>query len=103
MDITQLANNIGGRVLCGGGSVNGGYAGDLLSHCMGKAKAGGAWFTIMNNHNVAAVAYLCEVACVVLCEGVQPDAALLERAKQQGIALAVTDLPIFEACCASGL
>ena len=83
-----------------GRQVTGGYAGDLLSWVMGRASAGDAWLTIMSNQNVAAVALMVEVACVVLTEGVAPDDALLRRAQQQGINLLGTDLSSFEAAAA---
>ena len=63
------------------------YIGDLLSWVMGRAPADAAWITIMSNNNVAAVATLADVACVILAEDVQPDAQLLETAKQKGINL----------------
>ena len=65
--------------------VTGGYVGDLLSWVMGRAATGDAWVTIMSNANVAAVALMADVACVILSEGVQPDEALLRRAQEQGI------------------
>ena len=49
--------------------VTGGYAGDLLSFVMGRAPENSAWYTVMTNVNVAAVAVLTDVAVVVLCEG----------------------------------
>lgn len=67
--------------------VTGGYAGDLLSWVMGRAQAGDAWLTIMSSLNVCAVAVLTDAACVILTEGVQPDADLLSRAELQGINL----------------
>ncbi len=79
----------------------GGYCGDLLSWVMGRAVAGGAWLTIMSNMNVAAVAALADVACVILTEGVQPDPALLEKARSQGVNLLGTDLPTY--ACAGRL
>lgn len=68
-------------------AVTGAYCGDLLSWVMANAPADSAWLTIMSNLNVAAVAVLTDVACVILTEGVQPDAALLSRAQTQGINL----------------
>lgn len=68
-------------------AVTGGYCGDLLSWVMGRAPADGAWLTIMSNLNVAAVASLTDVSCVVLTEGVRPDASLLQKAQAQGINL----------------
>lgn len=65
--------------------VSGGYAGDLLSWVLGRAGQDAAWLTIMSNQNVAAVALMAEVSCVILTEGVAPDgdlgsAALRRRA-----------------------
>ena len=67
--------------------VTGGYAGDLLSWVMGRAREGDCWITIMSNQNVAAVAVLAEVGCVLLAEGVQPDEALRTRAAENGVNL----------------
>lgn len=83
-----------------GREVDGGYVGDLLSWVMGRAREGNAWVTIMSNQNVAAVALMAEVSCVILTEGVTPDDALLQRAGQQGINLLGTDLSTFHAAAA---
>ena len=77
--------------------VTGGYVGDLLSWVMGRAQAGNAWMTIMSNQNVAAVALMAEVACVVLTEGVVPDETLRQRAEQQNINILGTKLSTFDA------
>lgn len=76
--------------------VTGAYCGDLLSWVMGRAPADGAWLTIMSNVNVAAVAALADVACVVLAEGVTPDAPLLDKARAQGITLLGTELSVYD-------
>ena len=77
--------------------VTSGYAGDFLSAVMGKAPTESAWFTIMNNVNVCAVATLAEVAVVVLCEGVEPDQPLLNKVKMQGVNLIAVKEDIFGA------
>lgn len=77
--------------------VTGGYCGDLLSWVMGRAGADSVWLTIMSNVNVAAVAALSDVACVVLTEGVEPDGPLLMKAKVQGINLLGTGRSTFDA------
>ena len=82
-------------------AVTGGYCGDLLSWVMGNAPADSAWMTIMSNVNVAAVAALTDVACVILTEDVDPDAALAQRAAQQGINLLGTGLSTYD--CAARL
>lgn len=76
--------------------VTGGYCGDLLSWVMGRAPAGGAWLTIMSNVNVAAVAALTEVSCVILAEGVAPDEPLLQKAQTAGINLLGTSRSVFD-------
>lgn len=67
--------------------VTSAYVGDLLSWVMGRAQESDAWLTIMSNQNVAAVALMANVACVIFTEGVQPDPALLQRAQEKGINL----------------
>jgi predicted transcriptional regulator len=73
------------------------YIGDLLSFVMGKADINNCWLTVMNNVNVCAVAALTESSCVILCEGVQPDENLKQKAIQQNLCLLGCRLPLFEA------
>ena len=74
------------------------YCGDLLSWVMGKCPADSAWVTIMSNQNVAAVAVLCDTACAILSENVQPDAELLEKAEKQGINLLGSEMDEYQLC-----
>ena len=105
MTVSELASQLKLKSIClpsPGQNVTGGYAGDLLSWVMGRAQQGQAWITIMSNRNVAAVAQLTEVACVILAEGVQPDAALLEAAGAHGINVLGSDLDSFALALALG-
>ena len=77
--------------------VSGGYVGDLLSWVMGRAQTGNVWLTIMSNQNVAAVALMADVSCVVLAEGVRPDADLRRRAGEKGVNLLGTAEDTFTA------
>ena len=77
--------------------VSGGYVGDLLSWVMGRARTDEAWITIMSNQNVAAVAALTDVSCIILAEGVQPDPDLMRKAEVQGINLLGTGKSAFAA------
>ena len=80
--------------------ITGGYAGDMLSWVMGQAKSGSVWITIMSNHNVAAVALMADVACVVLTENVEPDENLLTQARTRKLPLFTSSLPTYEfSCC----
>ena len=80
--------------------ISGCYVGDLLSWVMGRAQAGNAWITIMSNVNVAAVASLADVACVIFAEGVQPDEQAQLAAQMRGLNLIATELPEYEAAVA---
>ena len=82
--------------------VTGGYVGDLLSWVMGRAGQDCTWLTIMSNQNVAAVALMADVSCVILTETVQPDADLLRRAKEKQVNLLGVGLDTFSAACQLG-
>lgn len=78
--------------------IEGVYCGDLLSWVMGKCPADAAWITIMSNQNVAAVAVLCDTACTILSENVQPDEDLLQRAQKQGVTLLGSSMDEYTLC-----
>ena len=78
-----------------GGSYSG-YAGDLLSWVMGRAKADDVWLTVMGNINAIAVATLADVSAIVLVEDAALDAEALARANQQEVAVYTTSLPAYE-------
>ena len=90
MTVNQLAELLNANKLNianGEKEVATGYAGDLLSFVMGRAPEDSAWFTIMTNVNILAVATLTDVAVVVVCEGATVDESIIEKAKQQEINL----------------
>lgn len=82
--------------------VSGCYVGDLLSWVMGRASQDCVWLTIMSNQNVAAVALMADVSCVVLTEGVQPDTDLLRRAREKEVNLLGIGSNSFSAACLLG-
>ena len=99
--VSDLAAALGLTVFTGEGEalcrpVEGGYCGDLLSWVMGRAPQNSAWVTIMSNLNVAAVAGLADVSCVILAEGVAPDPALEQRARSENLPLLGSELSSFE-------
>lgn len=77
--------------------IDGVYIGDLLSWVMGRAQADNAWITIMSNINIVAVASLVDVACIILAEGVELDASVIETANAKGVNILSTPLPAYEA------
>ena len=105
MNVTELLNATNWQTVNAGEpkrEVTGCYCGDLLSWVMARSGAGDCWLTIMSNVNVAAVAQLNELSAVVLCEGVQPDEALLGAARSRGINLFRCEVSVFEAACLLG-
>lgn len=69
---------------------------DLLSLVMSKAKENDAWLTVQGNVNVAAVAVLTEVACVVITEGMEPDGELVKKATEQNVNILKTEKSSYE-------
>ena len=73
------------------------YCCDLLSIVMGRMPQGAAWVTVMANTNALAVASLAEAACIILAEASMLDQADVIKAKEKGITVLRTELPVFDA------
>ena len=99
MNVKQLAETTGYTVFTEGEDreIESGYCGDFLSNIISRATDACAWLTVMNNVNVAAVATLIDCACIILCEGVEPDEALYARANALGIWVLGANENVFEA------
>ncbi len=100
MTVKEFAKLIGGSIVAGEAQalereIEGCYAGDLLSRVIGRAVEGGIWFTIMNNLNVVAVALLADVACIVLCEDVDPMDELKQKANEENIPVIKTSKDVY--------
>lgn len=78
--------------------IKGAYAGDLLSWVMGRATEGCVWATIMTNANVVAVASLVDTAAAVICEGSEISDEIVSLAKDKGVNLFRSNLPMYEFC-----
>lgn len=76
--------------------VTGGYAGDLLSWVMGRAKSGDAWLTIMTNQNILAVATLADTACVIIAEDSEIGEDLAGLAEKKGVNLLKSGKSVFD-------
>ncbi len=77
------------------------YCCDLLSFAMSKNPSGSVWVTVMGNVNTVAVAVLTEGGCIVVAEGASIDETTIEKARQQGVTILKTDMPVFEAALAA--
>jgi predicted transcriptional regulator len=76
--------------------VTGGYASDLLSYVMARAKEGNVWVSMQGHANVVAVASLVNLAGVIITEGTRPEPATLEKANQEGIPILATRLTTYD-------
>lgn len=102
MTVKELSQAGGFEALCmpePDREIEGCYCGDLLSWVMGRAKSSQAWITIMSNVNIAAVATLSDVSCIILSENVLPDSGVIDTAEMRGINILNTSMPTFEAAC----
>lgn len=98
MKVEELANTLKFDVYTTTNSINikGVYCCDLLSNALVKLNDGDAWITVMNNVNVAAVAYSKNASCIILAEGIKPDKELLEKALEYNISILGSIYPTYE-------
>lgn len=100
MKVSELARKLNAEIVNmpnPDDEVEGGYCGDFLSFVMQRAPENCAWFTVMTNVNVAAVASLTGAKAVVVCENCQCDDNLIDKVKKQGICVLKTNLDIYNA------
>lgn len=85
------------RVDAGAGvEVEFGYASDLLSDVLAKAKKGTLWVTNQKHQNIVGVAVMLDLAGVIIAGGVDPDDNTLEKAREESIPLYTTERSLFE-------
>lgn len=99
MTLAELASELSLAVRCSGRGldveVTGGYASDLLSCVMAKARAGNVWVTLQSHLNIVAVAALLGLAGIIVTEAATPDAATLKKAEEEGVAILTTSETTF--------
>lgn len=99
MKMSEMIDLLGVKRLCAGErDVTCGYACDLLSWVMAHGREGMAWVTVQTHMNVIAVAALHEMACIIVPEGIEADAASVARAEKEGIAVFSSDKSAYELC-----
>jgi hypothetical protein len=78
-------------------TVQDGYTGDLLSDVMAHAPDGSVLITIQAHKNTVAVAALAGIRAIVLCNNRQAPEDMLEAAREEGVAVFVTETNQFNA------
>jgi len=79
-----------------GRTISGGYVSDLLSDVIAGAKEGDLWVTIQLHQNIVAVAFLNNLAGIVIVGGREPDAETLKKAEEQGVPIMLTSMKSYE-------
>lgn len=77
--------------------IRGGYVSDLLSDVLGRIKDGYLWITMQSHMNVIAIAALRDLPAVLIVNGSKPSDEVIQKARDEGIALLGTSLTAFEA------
>lgn len=72
------------------GWVSAGYAADLLSCVMARAREGTLWITLQTHPNVVAVGSMLNLAGVVISEGSHVPPETIARASEEGVPLLTT-------------
>lgn len=88
LEVAGSAANLERRVVAG-------YASDLLSCAMSRAKKDYIWVTLQSHANVVAVASLLDLAAVIITEGHCPDEETVARAEVEGVCLLLTPKTTF--------
>lgn len=101
MNLADIVQSLGLEVCAGANrlaqkEVTGGYACDLLSYVMAKAKEGNLWLTVQGHPNIVAVAGLVNLAGIVVAEEAKIDPLTVEKANQEGVPLLTTSLTTYE-------
>lgn len=76
--------------------IHGGYVSDLLSDVIAGAKEGDLWITLQVHQNVVAVAFLNNLAGIVIVGGREPDPDTLKKGEEQGVPIMVTSQSAYE-------
>ncbi len=103
--LKEISEFIGAEVHVAGDSARGVsavVAGDLLSFIMGSDADGAAWVTIQTHLNVAAVAVLKDIPIIIIASGRVPAEDLIERCKEENIAVVTAEGSIYDVCISLG-
>lgn len=99
MTVSEVVSKLNLTVATSTGSldmaVTGGYASDLLSCVMAKARKGNIWVTLQSHINVVAVAALLQLAGIIVTEGMTPDGPTLQKANEERIPILTTSATTF--------
>ncbi len=65
--------------------ASGCYISDLLSLAMGRVGDKNVWITVQTNLNIVAIAVLTEASCIIVPEGIEVGADVINKAKDEDV------------------
>jgi hypothetical protein len=89
--IVEGADQLDRDILMGCGS-------DLMSDVLAFIKSDALLLTGLTNPQVIRTAEMAEVVCICFVRGKEPPSETVELAREKGISLLTTALPMFESC-----
>ena len=106
MNVKELADVLNLEIISEGvhfdASVDGCFAGDLLSLAMSGVESGDVWVTVQTNVNILGIAALTDAACVLVANGMNVPPEVSAKAQEEGICLLRSDKGTYELCCLIG-
>ncbi len=100
MTLGEVADALGLEIRTGrldmGRIVEGGYVSDLLSDVIAGSREGDLWITLQLHQNIVAVAFLNNLAGIVIVGGREPEPDTLKKAEEQGVPILVSSMPTYE-------
>ena len=102
MKLQQVKEELGAEVLVGEESldldIKMACGADLMSDVLAFSKSESLLLTGLTNQQVIHTAEIAEIKAVCFVRGKRPQVETIEMAKDKGIPLLCTPLPMFEAC-----
>lgn len=102
MKLKKIVERIKGKVLFGenllDSEIKGAFAGDMLSFVLANAKEGEIWLTIQTHINIIPVAVMKGIPAIVFVSSKKCEEDVINKAKEEKVALISTEYPMFEAC-----
>ena len=102
MTVLQLKEILSAELLCGGDhldrEVQTACGSDMMSDVLAFVKDQAVLITGLLNQQAIRTAAMMDMVCVVFVRGKKPDEAILEAARENGIAVLTTEHRMFTTC-----
>ncbi len=101
MKVSEIIKPLKGEVLVGNEfldkEIKGGFAGDMLSFVLAKAKEKDVWLTIQTHINIIPVAVMKGIPAIIFVSSKNCEEDVKVKAKEEEVILIKTEYSLFEA------